>query len=197
MKDIDRIYQLFTEANPAPADTAPTTERPDADVILNEQRNPTMLTKEPRTIESQPAPVRLRRWRGPAIALGTFVGAAMLGVAAWLVVANGDSDVADGSTLPPTTLPPVTTTTLPDVVVPGVVSVPNLSGLTLAEAKGLMSDAGLEIVALPGGQRRRHRHGPGASSRGRGRRRHGCHRRRASRSRRAIRPIPSPRALDK
>ena len=150
MKDIDRIYQLFTEANPAPADSAPVTERPDADVILNEQRNPTMLTKEPRTIESQPAPVRLRRWRGPAIALGTFVGAAVLGVAAWLVVANGDSDVADDGTLPPvtTTIPPVTTTTLP-LVVPGVVSVPDLSGLTLAEAKGLMSDAGLEIVALP------------------------------------------------
>jgi hypothetical protein len=149
MNDKDRIYQLFAEANPAPADAAPKTERPDADVILNEQRNPTMLTKEPRTIESQPAPVRLRRWRGPAVALGTFVGAAVLGIAVWLVVANGDSDVADG-TLPPvtTTLPPVTTT-LPDVVVPGVVSVPDLSGLTLAEAKGILADAGLEVVALP------------------------------------------------
>jgi hypothetical protein len=150
MKDIDRIYQLFTEANPAPADAAPKTERPDADVILNEQRNPTMLTKEPRTIESQPAPVRLRRWRGPAIALGTFVGAAVLGVSAWLVVANGDSDVTDEGTVPPvtTTLPPVTTT-LPDVVVPGVVSVPNLAGLTLAEAREMLADAGLEVVALP------------------------------------------------
>lgn len=151
MKDIDRIYQLFTEANPAPADSAPTTERPDADVILRGQRNPTMLTKEPRTIEAKPSPPRLRRWRGPAIGLVSFVGAAMLGIVAWLVVASGDSDVADGSTLPPTTLPPVTTTTLPDIVVPGVVSVPNLSGLTLAEARGLMNEAGLEIVALPDG----------------------------------------------
>ncbi|NNC92695.1 MAG: PASTA domain-containing protein, partial [Acidimicrobiia bacterium] len=150
MKDIDRIYQLFTEANPAPADSAPTTERPDADVILNEQRNPTMLTKEPRTIETQPSPVRLRRWRGPAIALGTFVGAAVLGIAAWLVVADDGSDVANGGNTPTTTLPPVTTTTVPDVVVPGVVSVPELSGLTLAEAKALLGDAGLEVLALPG-----------------------------------------------
>ena len=135
MKDIDRIYQLFTEANPAPADAAPKTERPDADVILNEQRNPTMLTKEPRTIESQPAPVRLRRWRGPAIALGTFVGAAVLGVAAWLVVVNGDSDVADGAPPVTTTLPPVTTT-LPGVVVPGVVSVPDLIGTDPGRGKG-------------------------------------------------------------
>lgn len=148
MSDIDRIYQLFTEANPAPADSAPTTERPDAEVILNEQRNPTMLTKEPTTIEAQPSPTRLRRWRGPAIALGTFVGAAVLGVAAWLVIANGDSDMADGG-VPPTTVPPVTTTTVPDVVVPGVVSVPDLTGLTLAEAKGLLGDAGLDVVALP------------------------------------------------
>lgn len=151
MSDIDRIYQLFTEANPAPADAAPKTERPDADAILDEQRSPTMLTKEPRTIETRPAPARLRRWRGPAIALVSFVGAALLGVAAWLAVASGDSDVADGGTPPPpTTLPTVTTTTLPDVVVPSVVSVPELSGLTLAEARGLLSEDGLEIQALPG-----------------------------------------------
>jgi hypothetical protein len=151
MNDIDRIYQLFTEANPAPADAAPKTERPDADTILAEQRNPTMLTKEPRTIETRPAPERLRRWRGPAVALVSFVGVALLGVAAWLAVLSGDSDVADGGTPPPpTTLPPVTTTTLPDVVVPGVVSVPELSGLTLAEARGVLGEAGLEIVAHPG-----------------------------------------------
>ncbi|MDH3539048.1 MAG: PASTA domain-containing protein [Acidimicrobiia bacterium] len=147
MSDIDRIYQLFAEANPAPANSTPVTERPDAETILREQRKPTMLTREPRTIEAQPPPPRLRRWRGPAIALGTFVGAAILGVAAWLVVANGDSDVADGGP-PPTTLPPVTTTTLPDVVVPGVVPVPDLSGLTLAEARRLLADAGLDLQAL-------------------------------------------------
>ncbi|NNF87387.1 MAG: PASTA domain-containing protein [Acidimicrobiia bacterium] len=152
MKERDRIYQLFTEANPAPENAVPTTERPDADAILAEQRNPTMLTEEPRTIESQPAPVRSRTWRGPAVALGTFVGAAVLGVAVWLIMANGDSDVADGSTLPPvtTTVPPVTTTVPDVVVVPGtLVSVPGLTGLTLAEAKGMLGDAGLEVLALP------------------------------------------------
>jgi len=153
MNEIDRIYQLFTETNPAPENTAPTTERPGADVILNEQRNPTMLTKEPRTIESQPAPLRTRRWRGPAIALVSFVGAAVLGLTAWLLVTDdGGSDSANGGTIPPvtTTIPPVTTT-IPDVVVvPGIfVVVPNLTGLTLAEAKGMLGDAGLEVLALP------------------------------------------------
>lgn len=149
MSDSDRIYQLFAEANPAPANSTPVTERPDADAILREQRKPTMLTQEPRTLQPQPSTPRLRRWRGPAIALATFLGAGVLGVAAWLVMFN-DEDVADGSTLPPvtTTLPSVTTT-LPPIVVPGVVSVPNLSGLTLADAQLLLADAGLEVVALP------------------------------------------------
>ncbi len=147
MNDIDRIYQLFTEANPAPADSAPVAERPDAETILHEQRKPTMLTKEPRTIESQPAPPRLRRWRGPAIALVSFVGAAALGVTAWLLVTN-DGDVAEGVPPVTTTLPPVTTT-LPEVVVPLVVSVPDLSGKTLADARALLEQAGLEILALP------------------------------------------------
>ena len=144
MNDIDRIYQLFTEANPAPADSAPMTERPEADVILHEQRNPTMLTKEPRTIEAQPSPTRLRKWRGPAIALASFIGAVVLGVTAWLVIANDESDVAEGTTLPPVT------TTLPPVVVPGVVPVPDLSGMTLAEARQLLAETGLEVRALPG-----------------------------------------------
>jgi hypothetical protein len=147
MSDIDRIYQLFAEANPAPANSTPVTERPDAEAILRDQRKPTMLTQEPRTIETQPSPPRLRRWRGPAVALAAFVGAAVLGVAAWLVVANGDSDVADGGP-PPTTLPPVTTTTLPDIVVPGVVPVPDLSGRTVAEARQLLTDAGLDLQTL-------------------------------------------------
>ncbi len=144
MSDIDRIYQLFAEANPAPAGSAPVTERPDADVILNEERKTTMLTKEPRTITPQSEPPRLRRWRGPAVALVSFVAAAVLGIAAWLVVSNDEPDVTAGGT----TLPPVTTTTLPPVVVPGVVSVPDLSGRTLAEARQLLTDAGLDLEAL-------------------------------------------------
>jgi hypothetical protein len=146
MSDIDRIYQLFAKANPAPAGSAPATERPDADTILCEQRKPTMLIKEPRTFEPQPAPTRLPRWRGPAIALAAFVSAAFLGVAAWLLLSGGESDMAD-STLPPvtTTRPPVTTTP-PDV--PLVVSVPDLSGQTLAEARQLLADAGLDLQAL-------------------------------------------------
>lgn len=59
MSEIDRIYQLFTEANPAPADSTPVTERPDADAVLHDKRKPTMLTKEPRTIPPQPSPPRL------------------------------------------------------------------------------------------------------------------------------------------
>jgi hypothetical protein len=74
-----------------------------------------------------------------------------------LAVSNDQADAANNTTLPPvtTTLPPVTTTllpvttTLPPVVVPGVVSVPDLSGLTLADARALLADAGLDVVALP------------------------------------------------
>ena len=144
MSDIDRIYQLFAEANPAPPSSTPVTERPDADAILREQRKPTMLTQEPRTLPPQPSAPRLRRWRGPAIALASFVGVAVLGIAAWLVMFNNESDVTGGSTLPSVT------TTLPPIVVPGVVSVPNLSGLTLADARAVLADAGLQVVALPG-----------------------------------------------
>ncbi|MDH3605599.1 MAG: PASTA domain-containing protein [Acidimicrobiia bacterium] len=147
MKDTDRIYQLFAEANPAPADAAPVTKRPDADAILREERKPTMLTKEPRTIEATPQPPRLRRWRGPAVALAAFAGAAVFGVVVWLTMFDAESDVADpgDTTLPPTTV--TTTTTVP--VVPGAVTVPDLSGRTLAEARQLLEEAGLEVVALP------------------------------------------------
>jgi hypothetical protein len=133
MNDTDRIYQLFAEANPAPASSVPTTERPDADVILREQRTPTMLTREPRILEPPSTP-RLRRWRGPAISLASFIVAAGFGITVWLVASNDEPDVTN-PTLPqfPTTLP--TTTTLPTNVVPIVVSVPDLQGLTLADAR--------------------------------------------------------------
>nr|NIS43969.1 hypothetical protein [Desulfuromonadales bacterium] len=55
MKDIDQIYQLFAEANPAPTTSALMTERPDADVILQEKRKPTMITQEPKALRPQPS----------------------------------------------------------------------------------------------------------------------------------------------
>ena len=150
MSDVDWIYSLFAEANPAPASATPTTqERPDAAVILRERRNPTMLTEEPRTIQPAGAP-RLRRWRGPAIALASFVGVSLLGVASWLVISTDESDVADGTTVAPvaTTLDPVATTQAP-VVVPDVVSVPDVQGLALTDARRLLSELGLDVLALP------------------------------------------------
>lgn len=146
----DRIYELFAEANPAPADAPAEIERPDADLILREERNPTMLTHEP-SPKLRPAPQR-PRWRGPAIALASFLGAAVLGVAVWLMVGD-DGPEAGG----PTTLPPATTTTTvtpttapPTSLVPARVAVPNLEGLTLEIARLALDGAGLGIIALPG-----------------------------------------------
>lgn len=153
MSDNDRIYQLFAEANPAPADSAPVTDRPDADAILRDERKPTMLTEEPRIITPQLPPSPRRRWRGPAVALASFVAVAVLGVGAWLLLPNGDSNVADESrvttTLPPATTTPPPSTTLPSVV-PGVVLVPDLQGTVFADARTLLTEAGLEVRALPG-----------------------------------------------
>lgn len=151
MSDTDRIYRLFAEANPAPASAPPVTERPDADVILRELRKPIMLTKEPKTIQPKPTIPRLRGWRGPAIALATFAAVALIGVAALLVLNNEDRpDVAANTTLPPvTTTVPSVTTTPPPVVAPAVVSVPDLTGMTLADARALLTEDGLEVVALP------------------------------------------------
>lgn len=65
--------------------------------------------------------------------------------------AAGSDGVADATTLPPstTTAAPDTTTTLPPVVAPELVSVPDLSGVTLGDAEAILADAGLEILALP------------------------------------------------
>lgn len=157
MKDTDRIYWLFSEANPAPASRPATTERPDADVILHNNRRPIMLTQEPKDIQPPSGAPERARWRGPAIALAMFATVAVLGVAALLTLTNNPSDVAGEPVPPPVTtaLPPVTTagptptTTLPPVVVPALVSVPDLNGLTLADARSLLVDRGLDIVALP------------------------------------------------
>jgi hypothetical protein len=72
------------------------------------------------------------------------------------------ADSADGNqetTAPPTTTAPPATTTpgpvdstttvVPPEPTPGVVTVPGLSGLTLAEARQLLADTGLEVFALP------------------------------------------------
>lgn len=48
-----------------------------------------------------------------------------------------------------TTVPSAPTTIAPPVVVPGVTSVPDLSGLTLADARDSLAEAGLEVLALP------------------------------------------------
>jgi hypothetical protein len=80
-------------------------------------------------------------------------------VAAVLVLAlggaalAGSGEAADTTTTTvsqqtTTTLPPTTTTALSDDG-PGIVTVPDLSGLTLAEARALLGDAGLDVVALP------------------------------------------------
>jgi hypothetical protein len=148
MSDIDRIYQLFAEADPAPTTAAHTIERPDADAILQEQRKPIMLTKEPRTIQAQPSPPPLRRWRGPAIAVVSFIGVVALGVAGWLLMSDNEPDAA-ATTAPPTAVTTTTTTTTLPPVVPGAVSVPDLKDMSLAEARALLEDIGLEIVALP------------------------------------------------
>ena len=113
-----------------------------------------MLTQEPRTFNIPPAP--RRSWRGPALALTSFAGALLLGLAVWAAVANNNQDVADGTTLPPvTTVPTPTTlppgTTLPTVVIPDVATVPNLVGATLAEARVMVTGAGFDLVALPDG----------------------------------------------
>ncbi|HSF84291.1 MAG TPA: PASTA domain-containing protein [Acidimicrobiia bacterium] len=64
--------------------------------------------------------------------------------------AADQDDVADATTLPPstTTAAPNTTTTLPPVVAPELVSVPDLSGVTLGEAEAILADTGLDILAL-------------------------------------------------
>ncbi len=107
-----------------------------------------MLTREPKILEPRPPTPRLRKWRGPAVALASFIMAAGFGITVWLVASNDGPD-ATNPTLPqfPTTLPP--TTTLPTNVIPVVVSVPDLQGLTLADAREVLSEAGLEVVALP------------------------------------------------
>ncbi len=157
MKDTDRIYWLFSEANPAPAGRPATTERPDADVIFHDNRRPIMLTQEPKDIQPPSGAPEHSRWRGPAIALAMFAAVAVLGVAAFLTLTNNEPDVAGEPVLPPvttavpavTTTGPAITTTVPPVVVPAVVAVPDLNGLTLAEARSLLADRGLDIVALP------------------------------------------------
>lgn len=65
--------------------------------------------------------------------------------------AADQDDVADTTTLPPstTTAAPDTTTTLPPVVAPELVSVPDISGVTLGDAEAILADAGLDILALP------------------------------------------------
>ncbi len=151
----DRIYWLFAEANPAPRGAEPTTERPDPGTITDAQRTPIMLTKPARDVEPGDPFTNLRRWRGPAVALAMFALVAVVGLAALFAGWNRPTGVTDDPTLPPvttgdesavSTLPPTTVAT---VVTPGLVAVPELSGLTLGDARDRLGDLGLEVVALP------------------------------------------------
>ena len=74
-----------------------------------------------------------------------------------LLLAACGSALADSPSQPTTTPAPSTTapesadstTTQPPVAVPGAASVPELSGLTLADARQLLAEAGLGVLALP------------------------------------------------
>ena len=85
------------------------------------------------------------------------VGFALLVGACGQAIAESPDGGSDTTTPPATTAPPTTaapetaepTTTLPSPVDPGVVAVPDLSGLTLADAKQLLADSGLEVFAPP------------------------------------------------
>lgn len=151
----DRIYWLFAEANPAPKGAEPTAERPDPETIIEAQRTPIMLTKPAQEVEPGAPSTNLRRWRGPAVALAMFTLVAIVGIAALFAGSNGRTGVADDPTLPPVTTNETTTTStipptsVPTVVVPDVVAVPELSGLTLADARTRLGDLGLEVVAQP------------------------------------------------
>lgn len=151
----DRVYWLFAEANPAPKGAEPTTKRPLPETIIEAQRNPIMLTQPSQDVEPGAPSPNLRRWRGPAVALAMFALVAVVGIAALFAGLNGRTGVANDPTLSPvttsdaavtSTVPP---TTFPTGVVPGVVAVPELSGLTLGDARIQLGDLGLEIVALP------------------------------------------------
>jgi len=86
------------------------------------------------------------------------VGFAILLGACGQAIADSPEGNPDTTTAAPTTAPPATTTAgpagstttvgLPDSI-PGVVSVPDLSGVTLADARQLLTDSGLEVFALP------------------------------------------------
>ncbi len=152
MNDTDRIYRLFTEADPAPESVVSTIERPTADVFLLDLERTPMLTREPKIQVADQAAPRTRRLRGPAVALTSFaaaaiVGAAVVGVAAWLSSGDGQT-VATQPTLPPVTTQAPTTTVAPTPV-PTLVTVPDFDGMTLAEARSLAATLGLELEAIP------------------------------------------------
>lgn len=90
------------------------------------------------------------RWAALAVGLALLLGACGVALADSL-----DTNVDPTTTTPPsptsTTAPESddSTTTVPPSVDPGVVSVPDLSGLTLTEARRLLTEAGLDLVALP------------------------------------------------
>jgi hypothetical protein len=161
MKAEDRIYELFAEADPAPPSLVSTIDRPEAEALVRDHRRPRVLTeKTPGTL--RPATYRPRRSRGLAVAAaGSVAVIAVIGVTVWLG-SSGDEPLDVATDPPVATEPPVaptvapteptqppTPTTSPPVVIPGVVSVPDLIGLSLGDARVLVSGLGLEIEANP------------------------------------------------
>jgi hypothetical protein len=84
-----------------------------------------------------------------ALALGF---ALLLGACGISLAGSADNGPHTLTVPPPTTMAPGvvdSTTSQPPNVHPGVVSVPDLSGLTLADARQLLTESGLDVLALP------------------------------------------------
>jgi hypothetical protein len=77
--------------------------------------------------------------------------ALLLGACGQAIADTPDGEPETTTTPPPTTVadPPESTTTVPPADDVGVVAVPELSGLTLAEARQLLAELGLALLALP------------------------------------------------
>ena len=108
--------------------------------------------EEPVSVQETMAPRSQRRYRVPAAILA---GAAVVLIPALVLIGlrllpTGEGDLAE-TTLPPTTVTTTTvretTTTSVDTTIPpaSTVEVPNLNGLTVAEATAILDELGLEL----------------------------------------------------
>lgn len=103
----DRVFQMFAEANPAPLSAMASIERPDADALVA-----TAATRHPQPELVAVRPVR--SWRGPVVALASFV-VILAAVAGAIWLAGSGERGEDVTTEPPvvTTPAPVVTTQPP------------------------------------------------------------------------------------